>query len=293
MSVVKVVIIGDHFVGKTSIAITYTSNDFPDIYCPTLLDPHYMTYDININSKSTKDKEKKTVSITIWDTAGQDDSSSLSVPNYYMDASVFLLCFNVISRNSFQSIKSRWIPEIRRFSPNVPVILIGTKSDLIKADHSVESLKKILRNELNKLDTQNWINEQKILLIYGYLKDFIQRISIHSIEYIMDVIAPILISFIEIRLICGRLYVTNLEAQQICDELGIMEYQLTSALNNFNVYNTFDIGIKIGLWYNECIKNGINHCNPTNTIQNRRNWFKKFCKNKYTIQKTYKACALM
>jgi len=43
---------------------------------------------------------------------------------------VFLICFSIISPHSFENVKSKWWPEIQHHAPGVPVILVGTKSDL-------------------------------------------------------------------------------------------------------------------------------------------------------------------
>jgi GTPase SAR1 family protein len=42
---------------------------------------------------------------------------------------VFLVCFSVISRVSFQNVTS-WMAELTHYAPNVPVVLVGTKIDL-------------------------------------------------------------------------------------------------------------------------------------------------------------------
>lgn len=47
----------------------------------------------------------------------------------YPDSDVFLLCFSVINPTSFQNISEKWLPEIRRFCPEAPLILVGTQSD--------------------------------------------------------------------------------------------------------------------------------------------------------------------
>lgn len=47
----------------------------------------------------------------------------------YPDSDVFLLCFSVINPTSFQNISQKWLPEIRRFCPEAPLILVGTQSD--------------------------------------------------------------------------------------------------------------------------------------------------------------------
>ena len=61
--------------------------------------------------------------------AGQEDYDRLR-PLSYPQTNVFLVCFSVISRDSYANIKEKWIPEISHHAPGVPKILIGTKSDL-------------------------------------------------------------------------------------------------------------------------------------------------------------------
>lgn len=51
-------------------------------------------------------------------------------PLCYHDADVFLLCYSVILPPSFRNVMERWAPEVRRLCPGVPVILVGTQSDL-------------------------------------------------------------------------------------------------------------------------------------------------------------------
>lgn len=79
----------------------------------------------------------------IYDTPGQEDYDKIR-PFSYADTNVFLLCFSLSCRHSFQNIKSRWIPEIRYFNPKTPIVLVGTKQDL--------------RDEL--LNTKRWSKNQ-------------------------------------------------------------------------------------------------------------------------------------
>lgn len=48
----------------------------------------------------------------------------------YHQVDVFILCFSVVNPVSFHNITSKWIPQIRAFSPASPIILVGTQSDL-------------------------------------------------------------------------------------------------------------------------------------------------------------------
>ena len=43
---------------------------------------------------------------------------------------VFIVCFDVSRRASFENVRHKWYPEIKHFCPDVPSILVGMKSDL-------------------------------------------------------------------------------------------------------------------------------------------------------------------
>ncbi|XP_028928049.1 rho-related GTP-binding protein RhoQ isoform X2 [Ornithorhynchus anatinus] len=59
----------------------------------------------------------------------QEDYDRLRPLSYPM-TDVFLICFSVVSRASFQNVKEEWVPELKEYSPNVPFLLIGTQIDL-------------------------------------------------------------------------------------------------------------------------------------------------------------------
>ncbi len=45
-------------------------------------------------------------------------------------SSVVLVSFCVKSPISFESIKEKWIPQVRRHCPNIPMLLVGLQCDL-------------------------------------------------------------------------------------------------------------------------------------------------------------------
>lgn len=65
----------------------------------------------------------------LFDTAGQEDYDRLR-PLSYPQTDVFLVCFSVVSRASFENVKEKWFPEVRHHCPGVPCLIVGTQVDL-------------------------------------------------------------------------------------------------------------------------------------------------------------------
>lgn len=86
----KITIVGDGMVGKTCLLITYTQNEFPEEYIPTVFDNHACTITVD-------DKE---YSLTLWDTAGQEDYERLRPLSYPNVSEYSLIKKDVFVSNS-------------------------------------------------------------------------------------------------------------------------------------------------------------------------------------------------
>ena len=51
-------------------------------------------------------------------------------PLLYQETDVFIIAFSVDDVVSLENVKNKWHPEVQNYTPNVPFILVGTKSDL-------------------------------------------------------------------------------------------------------------------------------------------------------------------
>jgi len=119
---VKLVVVGDGAVGKTSLLISYATGEFPTEYLPTVFE----------NYTAQMKREKEVILLHLWDTAGQEDYDRLR-PLSYPGADVLLLCFSTISQASYDAIREKWAPEVHHYVSNIPHILVGTKIDLREA----------------------------------------------------------------------------------------------------------------------------------------------------------------
>ena len=131
MQTLKCVVIGDGAVGKTCLLISYTTNQFPADYVPTVFDNYAVTVMIG----------DEPYTLGLFDTAGQEDYDRLR-PLSYPSTDVFLVCFSVISPPSFENVKEKWFPEVHHHCPGVPCLIVGTQIDLRDDKVIIEKLQR-------------------------------------------------------------------------------------------------------------------------------------------------------
>ena len=120
---VKVVLLGESGVGKTSIIAQFTSGKFdPD--CVTSLSAQFISKTIEFENL------QKAIKFDIWDTAGQEKYRALA-KIFYKDAKVIILVYDITDKRSFDEVKSYWYEMVKTNADSDAMIaIVANKNDL-------------------------------------------------------------------------------------------------------------------------------------------------------------------
>lgn len=138
---VKIVVVGDPSIGKTSLLLSYTTNTFPKEYVPTVFD----------NYRSVLMVDKQHVCLTLWDSAGQFEDYRKLRPLAYPHTDVFIIGYSILSPSSYNNIKPCWIKELKHHCPETPIILVATKIDERKGDSISYAQGEALRHDIGAI----------------------------------------------------------------------------------------------------------------------------------------------
>eukprot|EP01124_Arcella_intermedia_P025062 TRINITY_DN43_c0_g1_i1.p1 TRINITY_DN43_c0_g1~~TRINITY_DN43_c0_g1_i1.p1 ORF type:complete len:225 (+),score=20.54 TRINITY_DN43_c0_g1_i1:58-675(+) len=117
--VLKVGMVGDASVGKTSLMVKYIENSFDEDYIQTL--------GVNFMEKTVKVKGTE-ITFSVWDLGGAREFVNL-LPLVCNDASAILFMFDLSRQPTLNSIRD-WYRQARGFNQTAMAILIGTKFDI-------------------------------------------------------------------------------------------------------------------------------------------------------------------
>ena len=144
----KILIIGDTNVGKTSLLLRYIDDYFPD--------KHLATIGVEYRVKAIEYRDLK-IKLQLWDTAGQERFHSIT-KNFFQNADGILFVYDITNKKSFKGVKN-WIKESEDIKNDVQRIIVGNKCDMIHQ-------KVVINKEVEK-----YCNDNKIDFIETSAKD--------------------------------------------------------------------------------------------------------------------------
>ena len=117
--VIKLTIIGNYAVGKTSIRNVYLKIGFNEETLST----------VGYNKLETmfKLEDGKEIKLVIWDTAGQERFHSIALSSVKNSQGIILV-YDVTNKDSFNDLNT-WLNEIKQSTDKVSIILFGNKCD--------------------------------------------------------------------------------------------------------------------------------------------------------------------
>lgn len=122
-NILKVIILGDSGVGKTSLMHRYVNNKYSQQYKATI-GADFLTKEVDVDDK--------VATMQVWDTAGQERFQSLGVA-FYRGADCCVLVYDVTNTKSFENVKTwrdEFLVHANVSSPETfPFVILGNKID--------------------------------------------------------------------------------------------------------------------------------------------------------------------
>ncbi|KAI8355660.1 Vps21 late endosomal rab small monomeric GTPase [Blakeslea trispora] len=119
---VKLVLLGESAVGKSSLVVRFVNREYSESREPTI-GAAFLT------QKCTVDE--RTVKFEIWDTAGQERFHSLA-PMYYRNAQAAVVMYDITKAPTLDKAKG-WVKELQRqANSQIVIALVGNKLDLVE-----------------------------------------------------------------------------------------------------------------------------------------------------------------
>ena len=170
---IKICLLGDVNVGKTSIASRFCKNSFNDNYINTI-GGAYQQQNITLNNGVK-------IKLHIWDTSGQDRFRSMT-NLYYRDAQVAILTYDVTNEQTLESL-NYWLNELndKVEIDNMILCLVGNKND-------VDASRKVVSTSKGKAfaEEHNMIFFETSAKTGAGVKELFQAIAVKEYELLKE-----------------------------------------------------------------------------------------------------------
>ncbi|MHA2035465.1 MAG: GTP-binding protein [Promethearchaeota archaeon] len=134
----KVILTGDFQVGKTSLIRRFVENSFKENYIATI--------GVQISKKTVSLSEQNKMNFIIWDIGGQSFQMTPYRSRFYNGANAALIVIDRTRQGNLSSVE-KWYKDIKNSIPkDIPVIIVGNKSDLIdQLEISEDEIKEVAK----------------------------------------------------------------------------------------------------------------------------------------------------
>ncbi len=163
----KLILVGDFQVGKTSLINRFVKNEFKESYISTI--------GVEISKKVVDIGDKTSINYIIWDIGGQVQQMIPYRKRFYSGASAGFIVIDR-SRPEHQKSIEKWYNEIKEsVSSNLPIVIVGNKSDLSDVVVSEQVIKEIADKHgfhyiLTSAKTGENVNDAFIYIAYKFLE---------------------------------------------------------------------------------------------------------------------------
>ncbi len=141
---IKVVIIGDGAVGKTSLVRRFVEGKFQEDYIAT----------IGVN---VRDKKAWGLDLSLWDIYGQKSISPGKHSSHYVGAVAAMVVFDMTRKETFENL-DQWINELYEVTGKIPLVIAGNKIDKIR---DFEDSQDVPFSEASKEQFQEFIKDSQ------------------------------------------------------------------------------------------------------------------------------------
>lgn len=164
---IKVVVVGNGAVGKSSMIQRYCKGIFTRDYKKTI-GVDFLERQISVRGEDVR--------LMLWDTAGQEEFDAITKA-YYRGAQACAIVFSTVDRDSFEAVE-KWRTKVEDECGNIPMVLVQNKIDLIdqalvKVEEADELAKRLrlkfyrasVKEDLNVNDVFMYLTEKYLEIL--------------------------------------------------------------------------------------------------------------------------------
>ena len=165
---IKLIIVGDGGVGKTSIVNAYLEKSIPESYIPTI-GSNISKKEYNINTSDIG------LRLNLWDLGGQRSFNPLN-PTFFKNVDAAFLVFDLSKPETLSEIQNIYLKNLTKYSEECLTFIIGNKLDLIDDKKLLKDfikdfpIKEVPLVFISALTHEN-LMEAFELLIFSYLQE--------------------------------------------------------------------------------------------------------------------------